>query len=177
MFADYLALLRNSATSTIAPLIALIVTLVLGFCLFRADARLKPPGIKLQQAWTSSAAAAIINRWKANGQADNAARQVLLDFLFIAAYAYLLFAFGSAAARDAGNRGLPWLAEIAGYGAVAGLVAGVLDIVENVGLLTMIWWTTAKPIPLLTSLASTGKFALIGPSYLVSIVALLWPAR
>lgn len=176
MFAGFSATLRSS-TSTIAPLAALVVTLALGLYLFQAGAKLHPEAISLQRAWTSSTAEEIVQSWKTANEVDKAADQVLWDFLFIVAYAYLLFAFGHAAARDAGNRGLSRLAKIAGCGAVAGLLAGALDVVENIGLLTMIWGRTAPPIPSLTSLASLAKFILVGVSYLISVATLLWPVR
>jgi hypothetical protein len=46
---------------------------------------------------------------------------------------------------------MPRLAKIAGCGAVAVLLAGCFDVVENIGLLTMIGRTTAPPLPFLTS--------------------------
>ena len=55
------------------------------------------------------------------------------------------------------------------------MLAGCSDVVENIGLLTMIWLTTQQPLPALTWLASSAKFALIGFSFLASLVTLLWP--
>jgi hypothetical protein len=177
MLGNFIARLRNGAATTFAPLIALIVTLGLGLYLFDAGTKLHPPAISLQKVWNSETAASIVQSWTNAKETDKATAQVYWDFLFIVAYAYLLFAFGSAAARDARNRTMPRLAKIAGCAAVAGLLAGCFDVAENIGLLTMIGRTTAQPLPFLTSLASSAKFALIAVSYLGSVAALLWPVR
>jgi hypothetical protein len=175
MLADFLARLRNSAARTFAPLIALIATLALSLFLGHQGALLPSGAISLQRAWDSETATKIVQSWSA--LKSQATAQVLWDFLFIVAYSYLLFAFGSAAARDAGNRGQPRLARFATCAAAAGLLAGCCDVIENIGLLTMIWLMTEQPLPALTWLASSAKFSLIGFSFLASLVTLLWPVR
>ncbi len=175
MLAVCLARLGNTAGGTFAPLIALIATLALFLFLGHQGSLLPSGAISLQRSWDSETATKIVQSWSA--LRSQATAQVLWDFLFIVAYSYLLFALGSAAARDAGNRGLPRLASFATCAAAAGLLAGCCDVIENIGLLTMIWLTTQQPLPALTWLASSAKFALIGLSFLASLVTLLWPMR
>jgi len=185
MFDEHLARWRRSSAETAAPLVALLATLILAVFLSWAGKELRNDdaprgGLSLQFAWHDDCAkphcaSKIVGSWHARKGA--ATVQVLADFPFIVAYAYLLFAFANAAARDAGNRNRPQLARFSKYAALAGLLAGAFDVVENFGLLTMLWLTPQQPLPLLTSLVASAKFALIGIALLTSFVIRLWPVR
>ena len=64
------------------------------------------------------------------------------------------------------------------YASWASLLAGVFDVVENIGLLTMLLGQEVfAPVPQITSLFAASKFALIVLSFLVSMAVLLWPSR
>lgn len=173
MLTNFLAALRDSTAKRRGPAIALIVTIGLLVFLSWQGSNLPGGAISLQRACDCDTATSIVQSW--DELKPRATVQVLLDFPFIAAYAYLLFAFGNAVARKASPSGQPRFAELATYAGYAGLFAGCLDVVENFGLLTMIWVTTHQPLPLLTWLASSVKFALIAISVVASIVALLAP--
>jgi len=196
----YFARLRTAAAGSFFPLIALIAALVLmGVLTYQGSGLVTitaPSGMmSLQQAGDTKTATEIVECWttKAGTEAcwdakaatktppdklnQAAAIQVLLDFPFIVAYAYLFFALGCAAARYASYRGLGRLARFATWTAAAALLAGCFDVIENIGLLSMIWFTTQPPLPCLTTLASFAKWGLIGISYLASLVTLLWPVR
>jgi NADH:ubiquinone oxidoreductase subunit K len=169
--------LRNSVR-TPAPLIALVATLILGWLLSHNGVALRnadaPMSImSLELAWHTAAAQRIVASWKN----VHPVPQILWDFLFIVAYAYLLFALGITAAHYANYRNRPLLARIAGYAALAGLFAGACDVLENFGLLWMIGIGAQQPVPFLTSLFATVKFLLIFVAFVVSLAALLWPDR
>jgi hypothetical protein len=175
------AWLRDSVR-TPTLLIALVATLLLAWFLSSDGADLTnamaPRGIvSLELACTTDGAQGIVDSWKD----AHPVRQILWDFPFIVAYAYSLFGFGTLAARYANNRGRPGLAKIAGWAALAGLLAGACDVLENSGMLWTIGIGARQPIPHLTSLFATVKFSLIVASLIVSLVvwvsALLRPDR
>ena len=169
-------LLRNSVR-TPAPLIALAATILLGWHLSRDGAAFKNAGamsiVSLELAWRTECAQKILNSWTN----VHPVPPILLDFLFIAAYSYLLFAFGTIAARNANYRNRPRLTAIAESAALAGLVAGACDVLENFGMLLTIGVGPHQPVPFLTSLFATVKFSLVGVSLIVSFTTLLWPDR
>ena len=170
------ALLRRSVR-TPAPLLSLVATILLGGLLSLGDATFKKAGamsiVSLELAWRTEDVRKILNSW-AN---VHPVPPILLDFLFIAAYSYLLFAFATVAARDAKYRNRPGLAEMGGHAALAGLVAGVCDVLENFGMLLTIGIGVHQPVPFLTSIFATVKFSLVVVSSMVSFATLLWPDR
>ena len=176
------ATLRDSVRAP-ALVIALVATFLLGWFLWRDGADLRntetaPWGIvSLEVACTTKGAQDIVDSW----QNAHPVRQILWDFPFIVAYGYSLFAFGTFAARYANFRGRPGLARIAGWAALAGLLAGACDVLEDSGMLWTIGSGARWPIPFLTSLFATTKFSLIAASLVaslsVSVSALLRPDR
>jgi hypothetical protein len=173
---NLVALLRR-LVRTPAPLVAFVATILLGGLLSLGDVTFKKAGamsiVSLELAWRTECAQKILNSWIN----VHPVPPILLDFLFIAAYSYLLFAFGTIAARDADYRNRSRLAEIAGCAALAGLVAGACDVVENFGMLLTIGIGAHQPVPFLTSLFATVKFLLVVVSFMVSLATLLWPDR
>jgi hypothetical protein len=168
----------RSSVQTPAPLIALVATFSLAWFLSRDGAALQnaeaPWGIvSLELACTANGAQGIVDSWKN----AHPVRQIFWDFPFIVAYAYSLFAFGTIAARYANYRGRPGVARIAEWAALAGLLAGACDVLEDCGMLWTIWSGARWPVPFLTSLFATVKFSLIVASLVVSLSALLWPDR
>jgi len=138
---------------------AIAVAVAMGIYLNRQGASLKPPGIiGLELAFTTSSARGIVGGWA--GLPDVAARQVWWDYVFILGYTgSLLFICFHAAdyASQRGHADLGSLAAFAGYGA---LLAGLLDCIENVGLLLMLAGRISTLIVLVTSLCATVKFVL-----------------
>src|ERR1043166_2932735 len=93
------ALLIHSAESPFFRATALILTLFMMWVLPRQGEMLQtkeaPNGIVcLELAWTGKNAQEIITSWDAKQARPVAIKQVLLDFIFIAAYAFLLFNIG-----------------------------------------------------------------------------------
>jgi hypothetical protein len=173
---NLIALLHRSVR-TPAPLVAFIATPLLGWLLSLGDGTFKKAGamsiVSLELAWRTECAQTILDSWTT----VHPVPPILLDFLFIAAYSYLLFAFGTIAARNANYRDRPRLAEIAESAALAGLVAGACDVFENFGMLLTIGIGPHQPLPFLTSLFATVKFSLVGVSFIVSCMTLLWSDR
>jgi hypothetical protein len=171
-----IATLRHSV-GTPAPLIALVATILLGGLLWCGDVAFKNAGVmsivSLELAWRTEDAQKILNSWAT----VDPVRQILWDFLFIIAYSYLLFALGTIVARDANYRNRPSLARIADCAALAGLLAGVCDVLENFGMLLTIGIGAHQPVPFLTSLFARTKFSLALVAASVSFTTLLWPDR
>ena len=138
---------------------AIAVAVAAGIYLSHQGASLKPPGIiGLELAFTTSNARAIVGGWA--GLLDVADKQVWCDYIFILGYTgSLLFICFHAAdyASQRGHADLARLAAFAGYGA---LLAGLLDCIENVGLLLMLAGRISPLIVLVTSLCATVKFVL-----------------
>lgn len=104
----------------------------------------------------------------------NCARtQVYLDFPFIVFYSVALFCFGRYARARALGQGLPVLAGCATVAACMGLLAGALDIIEDLGLLQLLNQPPDDWVAARTSLCAEVKFALIAASLGISIVTAL----
>jgi hypothetical protein len=173
------AWLRNSVSAT-TMLLAFAATALLGWFLWYSGTPLQTPKVpyrimSLQLACDASHANEILNSWGTMAR-PLAFRQTLWDFLFIPAYSYLLFGIAETSARYARGRNRPRLARYAGYAGIAGLLAGGFDIFENFGLLTMLRFDAADPVPLLTSVCAVAKFLLIGIA-LVGALAISAVAR
>jgi hypothetical protein len=151
--------LHHVATQSAFGWPAIAVAVGMGAYLNHQGASLKPPGIiSFELAFTTSKARAIVGGWA--GLLDIAAKQVRCDYVFIFGYACSLLFICFRAADYASHRGhadLASLAEFAGYGA---LLAGLLDGIENGGLLLMLAGRISTLIVLVTSLCATVKFVL-----------------
>ena len=127
--------------------------------------------IPLQFAWNVKTATEIVDKWQGSCKIL-AANQVCIDYLFILAYVSLLFFIGLRCERAAARREMPTLAFIGRLSAWGGLLAGVFDCFENIGLLTMIHRGPATPVPSLTTLCASAKSALLANSAGVGLVTL-----
>lgn len=169
----FLMTLHDVATHCIFGLLALPVAAGMGVYLKYQGARLKPPGIiGFEFAFTAAKAKRIIDSW--SDYRDVAVKQVRADYLFIAGYTCsLLFICFHAAdyARQSGHGNLASAADLAGYGA---LLAGVLDCIENVGLLRMLAGHISTPVVLVTSLSAAAKFALLAMALVVAGAVSVW---
>jgi hypothetical protein len=115
--------------------------------------------VSLELAWSKVAAEKVIKSWSED-QHQTAVAQVLVDFIFIAAYACLLLYMGMASATWAQARGLSAIAPVAIAAGLGGVAAGVFDCLENFGLLAMLWGKPTGVLAVLTSLFATLKFVL-----------------
>ncbi len=118
----------------------------------------------LQLAFKRERVRAIVKRWTAAGCMPAARRSLLLDLVFIVLYTIALVALTVLAARAAGAGGLLATAQaenLAAVGAGLAMAAGVLDVLENIGLALELSGRHRQPIPLATSLLSAAKWLLL----------------
>lgn len=167
-----------SARTPAFRVIALIITLVMGYVLSIQGARLQnqhaPHGVvSLELAWTAKNANEVVDSWKSARLKRTAYRQVLLDFIFIAGYAALLIAIAVSAQRAADAAGLACLAWTAGLAAYGGLAAGVLDCFENIGLLAMLAGCISTPVAFITSIFASAKFVLASAVMAIALLTFI----
>ncbi len=152
---------------------AIAVAIGMGAYLKYQGARLKPPGIiRFELAFTASNARRIVSGW--TGLRHVAIRQVCCDYIFILGYACSLLFICLHTADYASQRGhaeLGRVAQLAGYGAV---LAGVLDGIENAGLLLMLTRRITTSIVLVTSLCASVKFVLAIVAIAVACIVAGW---
>jgi hypothetical protein len=165
-------------------LVALLIVVVL-FVVFQGiEAQLKAAGgpggiVELELAFTPARAAAIIQAWPARG-ADLARLALWLDFLFIVGYAGGLRAL---LVQMAANPTLAAWARALRRQAVLPLAAALLDVSENICLLTVVRRMPATgplsataagalaPFTLSAGVFASIKFALVGAALLVVVLA------
>jgi len=174
MFQSYLA----AAATPGFRVIALIVTIVMGAILSNQGNLLRNQHangvLSLELTWTGTRAQEVVNSWKADRLKRTAYWQVWLDFIFIAGYASLLVAMALVAQRGANAAGLTCLAYFAGLGVYGAIAAGILDCLENFGMLVMLSGCINTPIALITSICSLAKWVLIGLVMLTGLAAFLF---
>jgi len=174
MFQTYLA----AAATPGFRVIALIVTVVMMCVLTNQGAPLRNQHargiIALELPWTGTRAHEVVDSWKSDRLKHTAYWQVLLDFIFIAGYVSLLVAMALVAQRGANAAGLTFLAYLAGLGVYGAVAAGILDCLENFGMLVMLSGCINTPIALITSICSFMKWALLALVLLTGIAAFLF---
>ncbi|MFX1474388.1 MAG: hypothetical protein ACFFCO_02775 [Promethearchaeota archaeon] len=159
-----------------AVLFALISFLLLVFLFQSVEAAVAPTGygiLDLEFAWTASQATIILAAWgplfiplEIQG--------VYLDFAFIPSYVTLVAGLILLLTRR-----FTGCAKTLGFGCVlATPIAGLLDVVENLNLLTMMSapTTIAESIPFTASLCATIKFALLIATISYFLLGLLMAA-
>ena len=129
---------------------------------------LEPGILRLEVAGRPRRAEAIVRAWEARGALGAARRSIAVDWPFIVFYSVALAALGTLAGR-AGD------AETAGAAlAYAGVAAGLLDVVENVGLRRML--DRRFGFALVTACLACLKFVLIVAVALVALGGMGWSA-
>jgi hypothetical protein len=118
----------------------------------------KPPGDVLQRAWSETNARTLIEKTWGPAGTLRAIHNVWVDFLFIPTYVItIVFACS-------------WLADASGPGggrelgialARAMWVAGILDLIEDAGLLTMLYGRITDTIARVTTLCASAKYAIL----------------
>jgi hypothetical protein len=158
--------------------IALIITVVMACVLTNQGSPLRNQHahgiISLELAWTGTRAQEVVDAWKSDRLKRTAYWQVLLDFIFIVGYASGLVALALVTQRGANAAGLTCVAYFAGLGVYGGIAAGILDCLENCGMLVMLSGCINTPIALITSVCAFTKFALIGLVVLTGLAAFLF---
>ena len=170
-----IALLIRSAENPFFRATALILTLFMMWVLSRQGEMLQTKEapnrvVSLELAWTGKNAQKVITSWDAKQVRPVAIKQVLLDFIFIAAYACLLFYIGLTAGKAARALDLILIARIAHLAAWGGLLAGLFDCLENFGLLIMLWGRPTNLVAAVTSVFAVLKFALAGAVFGAALV-------
>ena len=131
-------------------------------------ATVRPPPIRLQFAWGEVGAAQILEKWS---EADKRAVRLnlALDFVFIVIYVtgIALACTLAADALDAAH--WPGGGGMGGIFARAVIVAGLLDVVENVAQLLMLAGSRTQPWPALASVCASLKFFLSGVAFLYAL--------
>jgi len=115
--------------------------------------------VSLELAGDKALAEAIVASWQKH--LHKTELQVLWDLPFILFYSLALFHFGLWASRRARNAGELVLAWAARLSACGGLLAGVLDYVEDWGLWQELHGAASDAIASRTAFCATTKFALI----------------
>lgn len=158
--------------------IALILTVVMACVLSSQGSSLRNQHARgigsLELAWTGTRAKEVVDSWKPDRLKRTAYWQVWLDFILIAGYASLLVALALVAQRGANAAGLTCLAYFAGLGVYGGIAAGILDCLENFGMLVMLSGCINTPLALITSVCAFTKFALIGLVVLIGLATFLF---
>jgi hypothetical protein len=124
-----------------------------------------PAGIlSLQLAPSPSKVRAIVGAWDRDGQMSAAWRSLWLDLPFIALYVLALASLASLVGAATAAGGLLPAAHgetVAAVGVLLSLVTGVLDLIENAGLVMALRGHSAQPVPLITAAAATAKMLLL----------------
>jgi hypothetical protein len=138
---------------------------------------LRAPGIiAFELAGAPERSAAILDAWGPTGRAASR-RLIVVDYVFIFGYSTTLAIALSSSAALAGRRTGPLLADVtrlAGWGAI---VAGLLDVVENVALLRVLGRGPARRLTRTAQVCATVKFALVGTSaawLLFVVTPIMW---
>jgi hypothetical protein len=135
-------------------------TLLMVWVMQKTGAPLKttvtPFGIlNLELASSESQVSAILNTWDAD-KVDAAKLNTALDFIFLVFYSLFLFtACNTIAQRFTGFVRQTGIA--LAYGALA---AGMLDVVENIGMLVSLYGNTSDWVSIITCLAAVIKWVL-----------------
>jgi hypothetical protein len=138
LFRDLFAWLRaHPGLVLLATMIAMLLVLGRGSALLiTGEAPLG--GRSLQQPDSAAEVMAILNSWQTRDALDHARRHVMFDFAFIlvyvASFSYLCWWLGKRLAELEAPR-LRWGAR---WGIAATIAAGVLDAIENTGMLSLI---------------------------------------
>jgi hypothetical protein len=115
--------------------------------------------VSFELAGTPERADEILSSWGQVGR-ERAAFSLGLDFLFIPVYIVAII-FGCAlASRSIQAREWP-LAHVGHFLSIGVIFAGVLDVVENISLLVVLFATITVPWPQVASWCAVPKFALI----------------
>jgi hypothetical protein len=132
-----------------------LLTIALGLLVLCAALfpSLSPSIVKLELPFTAARAREVIAAWTAANKMGAARRAVMIDFVFIALYVTVLAAAGVLASRWSG-----W-DDGSTLFIVAAVVTGVLDVVENGGILLMLGGRLGS-VPALTTFVSAVKWAL-----------------
>ena len=139
----------------------LIGSLVMVYVMTKTGAPLKTPGtlhgiLDLEFAYNTAKASTVINAWTSSGSIAAAKLNTWLDFLFLFFYSFFLF-FACKIIAQIFDGAIAKAGHLIAKGA---LLAGLLDILENTGMLLTLNGHTSASIAFLTTFFSVIKWAL-----------------
>jgi hypothetical protein len=149
-------------------------TILMIFVMGKTGATLKtietPKGIlDLEFAYNKTKITNIVNAWSPNAIVDNISKAKIntyLDFIFLAFYAsFLFFGCKKIAESSKSNIGL-WIAKGA-------LLAGLLDIFENIGMLISLSGNVYDIIAVVTTFCATVKWVLAFLAILYMLIGII----
>ena len=122
-------------------------------------------------AWTSDQVIVIFNAWGTVGK-QQIAFGIYMDFLYIVAYGALIFGCLLIATRKLEGK----IQTIGLYMTITPVIAGILDVIENINLLLMIADATfiASASPFVAALCATIKFTIIFACILFFLVQIVF---
>lgn len=115
--------------------------------------------ISLELAKTEEAANIILNQWKTDAVVQQAITNTWIDFVFLLFYALFLYAYCVYISKQQ----VPWAATVSRILAIAALVAGLCDVIENYFLLQMLQQSVTASYAFLSWLFAMIKFGLLLP--------------
>lgn len=124
---------------------------------------------------TAQNARAIRAAWQAKKLEGAAHRAIALDWFFIPMYVVLLACAGVLAARAAealGGLEAGAAETVAAALVIAAVVAGVLDVLENLGMKRLLGEEVEHGVALATTVVSAAKWLLLGTVLLATVVVL-----
>lgn len=139
---------------TFLVLVALVFGL--GYAIFKSDEPLREKGCTPKSAaleWIASPSAArqIVEDWDANGVRGIVARGVAIDFAFIVAYVLCLLVALTRCIAVVPS--IPWWAAVGKQFIRWAVLAGILDVIENVGILLELYPRAYALAPLIALVA------------------------
>lgn len=165
---------QKTATKKMLFLLLLLLTLVSAFSIQYFDSFIKssvaPSGIvSFELAKELPRANLILKDWEAKGVLVVAALSLGVDFLFILAYAsfiaLLLFLVS--------YKNTNWIYKIGKFLITAVLIAGFLDVIENIALINLLIGEKSQFYASLAFYMAFAKFSILGLSILFIIITFL----
>jgi hypothetical protein len=149
-------------------------TMIMIFVMGKTSATLKtiatPKGIlDLEFAYNKTKAANIISAWSPNAIVDNISKAKIntyLDFIFLTFYASFLFFSCKKIAKSNNNK----IGLLIAKGA---LLAGLLDMLENIGMLTSLSGNVCNVVAVVTTFCASVKWALAFLAILYLLISII----
>jgi hypothetical protein len=146
-------------------------TMLMIYVMAKTGATLKTPAtpngiLNLEFAYNTAKTSAVVNAWVPNNNIGAAKNNTYYDFIFLLFYSVFLFLMAKKIAAIKNSKAVLLIAKGA-------LVAGVLDIFENAGMLYTLSGNTSESVALLTTIFSVTKWILALTAAVYCIVGLI----
>lgn len=141
----------------VAFALVVLITIVFGFTGIPLNTDAAPSGIiSFELAGSAVRVEEIFSSWDSSAR-ERAAFNLGLDFLFIPAYVSAVIIGIHLAAEKVQGRFSAWCSWLTG----GVFLAGLLDIIENIALLTILFQSPTAPWPIIAKFCAIPKFTLI----------------